>query len=430
MTHYRPFPGDRVKPVQLIGILHRLAGRTGHRFNQALGLEEEALRRGLAPLLLIHADAEPEVRAALPRARAVLHDPVFRPDRSFDERTAEFAAMLHAHLDASVRRGDRVLMTIATQCEARALAVWLRDLPARRKPWILVLFPSDRWNRGGAAERERQVAELEVLGAEVRALSAADRRRLLLASHTRGLAAELAGIVGAPFAVAPMLEDPRELAPAAGSPAHPPRIAVLGGARREKGSHRVRAIAAACRRRAAARFLVQIANETLTAGELAELEGIAGDSGVEVLRGPLGREEYSRALRESDLLLLPYDRLPYRQRPSGILSEAVLGGLPVVVPRGTWLAEQVETGTAAGVVYGDVAGEREGDGEIEATAEAVALALADLAALRARARSLAHGWRRAHSPGTFLDWLEGEIARREGTAPAWRERLGGLLVRP
>src|SRR5947209_19481793 len=80
-------------PVQLIGVLHRLAGRTGHRFNQALGIEEEARRRGMAPLLLIHAEAEPEVRAALPAALPVLHDPVFRRDWSFDRRTADFAAM-------------------------------------------------------------------------------------------------------------------------------------------------------------------------------------------------------------------------------------------------------------------------------------------------------------------------------------------------
>src|SRR5437868_5642229 len=83
-------------------------------------------------------------------------------------------------LSPRIAAGDRVLMTIATQCEARALAVWLRGLPARRKPWVLVLFPADRWNRAGAAERERQVAELGELGAELRRTPAADRRRLIL----------------------------------------------------------------------------------------------------------------------------------------------------------------------------------------------------------------------------------------------------------
>jgi glycosyltransferase involved in cell wall biosynthesis len=420
-----------VRPVQLICVLHRLAGRTGHRFNQALGLEEEARRRGMAPLLLIHAEAEREVRAALPAARAVLHDPVFRAGSSFAERTADFVAMLHRHLDAGVRRDDWVLMTIATQCEARAMALWSRQLPARAKPWILVLFPADRWNRAGAAERERQLAELRELGAELRAMPAADRRRLVFASHTEGLAAELERIVGTPFAVCPMIEPNGGLEltePAEPAACQPPRVAVVGGARREKGSHRVRAIATACRQRTAVRFLVQIANETLSPAELAELEGIAGDPHTEVLHGPLGREEYVRALRESDLLLLPYDSIPYRQRPSGILSEAVLCGLPIVAPRGSWLGEQIEEGRAAGVAYGDLEPEREESREIEAAAEAVALALADLEPLRARARALAPAWRRAHSPRRFLDWLEGEIAERSrtersGHRRSWRERF-------
>ncbi len=412
--------------IQLIGILHRLAGRTGHRFNQALGIEEEARRRGMAPLLLIHAEAEPEVRAALPAALAVLHDPVFRRDWSFDRRTADFAAMLDTHLSPRVSRGDRVLMTIATQCEARALAVWLRGLPARRKPWALLLFPADRWNRLGATERERQVAELRALGDELRRTPAADRRRLILASHTEGMAAELAGIVGAPFSLAPMAEHTAGLAPRDGPPSRPPWVAVLGGARPEKGSERLRAIAAACRRRTDVRFRVQLANETLSPQAWEELAGIAGDPAVEALHGPLGREEYARALRASDLLLVPYDRLPYRQRPSGQVSEAILCGLPIVAPRGTWMAEQVEAGRAAGVVYGEREGERAGDGEAEAAAGALAEAAAGLDALTAEARRLAPAWRQAHSLGPFLDWLEGEIAGRKAAASGregWRGRL-------
>jgi len=144
---------------------------------------------------------------------------------------------------------------------------------------------------------------------------------------------------------------------------------------------------------------------------------MAGDPAVEALHGPLGQEEYARALRGSDLLLAPYDRVPYRQRPSGPVSEAILCGLPVVAPRGTWMAEQVEAGRAAGVVYGDAERERAGDGEVEAAAGAVLEAMAGLEALAARARRLAPEWRRAHSLGPFLDWLEGEIAGRERRDP-------------
>src|SRR5262249_19103342 len=93
----------------------------------------------------------------------------------------------------------------------------------------------------------------------------------------------------------------------------------------------------------------------------------------------------------------------------------------IVAPRGTWMAEQVEGGRAAGVVYGEREGERAGDGEAEAAAGAVAEAAAHLDALTAEARRLAPAWRRSNSLGPFLDWLEGEIARREAAPePGWR----------
>jgi hypothetical protein len=388
---------------------HRLIGITGHRFHEALGLRDEAWRRGMKPVILIHETAHDAVRVALPDARAVLHDPVFRTDWSFNERTRDFVAMLHAQVDRELWRGDRVLMTVATQCEARALALWLRELPVERRPWILVLFPSDRWNRRGPEERERQVAEFRSLAADVAALAAADRRRLLFCSHTRGLSAEISSLLGQPLGVAPVPEIYKGMETlAAARPARldrPPRVAVLGGARMEKGSLRVRPVVQACRRRRLAlEFRVHLVNELLAPAEFEDLAAVAGEPGVTVVRGPLSRQEYLRLLAESDVLLLPYDRLPYRQRPSGTLAEAVGCGMPVVVPDGIWAAEQVEEGMAAGVVY-------EGD-DAEAIAEALGRCAAAIEPLRAQARALAPSWMRTHSAQAFLDWMEGEIAAR------------------
>jgi hypothetical protein len=100
---------------RLVVVHHRSIGFVGHRAQEALGLVDEAPRRGFAPLLFISAWALPEVRGAFPGARAVMHDPVFGPG-SFDERTSDFVAMLRAHLDAEVGVADVVLMTVATQC--------------------------------------------------------------------------------------------------------------------------------------------------------------------------------------------------------------------------------------------------------------------------------------------------------------------------
>jgi glycosyltransferase involved in cell wall biosynthesis len=332
---------------------------------------------------------------------------------SFDERTALFLRMLHEHVDPVVRRDDRVLMTVATQCEARAFAAWLAELPARKRPFILLLFVSDRWNRKGPEERERQVAEFRTLAAELAGRGPAVERRLLFACHTPGGRDELVSLLGTRVLLAPMAELEAGIVPAdrpVPSVQGPPRVAVVGGARPEKGFDRLPAIVQASRERTAAVFLLQLFNEQLSPEEWDALCRLAEEPGVEAARGQLDRAGYLGLFAAADLMLFPYSRIPYKQRPSGIFSEAVLSGLPVVVPSGTWLAEQVEEGAAAGVVY-------EGD-EPEAVATGLARCIADLPALQAQARERAPAWRRRHSLETFLDWFEAQIAVRQAEETA------------
>ncbi len=393
---------------RLVSIQHRLIGRNGHRFHEALGMQQSADRRGWGFLLLLHREAHPEVRQAL-RGRAVLHDPVFRDDLSFDARTADFVAMLHHHASHGIRPNDRVLQTVATQCEARAMARWLAELPEARRPWVLVLFLSDRWNRSGEIERQRQLAEFRALADELRALPAKVRRRLIFCSHTDGLRAEITSLLGEPVLLAPMNQatDGLELARRVSPPAvgETPRVVgVLGGARREKGSHLLPAIVEACRRRTPVDFVLQLNNELLAEDEFAALVALARETGVNAAHGALDRDAYIGLLAQCDLVLLPYERRPYRQRQSGILSEAVLAGLPAVVPDGTWLAEQVACGSAAGHIY---AGE-----SAEAIAAGVLGAIAELPRLQREASQRAAAWRNNHSLDAFLDWLEAEIAAR------------------
>jgi hypothetical protein len=132
--------------MKVICIHHRLAGFTSHHFNESLGFIHEFGRRGTEFLLLISIHARADIAAAL-HARAVLDDPTFRMEWSFAERSRRFVAMLHAQIDAELNANDCVLLTISTQLEAHALTCWLQELPPDKKPWIVVLFLSDRWNR-------------------------------------------------------------------------------------------------------------------------------------------------------------------------------------------------------------------------------------------------------------------------------------------
>jgi len=56
---------------------------------------------------------------------------------------------------------------------------------------------------------------------------------------------------------------------------------------------------------------------------------------------PLNVTNYARLMRESHIGLFLYDARKYYARCAGILVEMLMAGVPVIVPAGCWLAEQI-----------------------------------------------------------------------------------------
>jgi hypothetical protein len=56
---------------------------------------------------------------------------------------------------------------------------------------------------------------------------------------------------------------------------------------------------------------------------------------------PLAKDQYVRLIRDANIGLLLYDSKTYYARCSGILVEMLTAGVPVIVPAGCWLSEQI-----------------------------------------------------------------------------------------
>ncbi|HSY51598.1 MAG TPA: glycosyltransferase [Thermoanaerobaculia bacterium] len=392
--------------MKIICIHPRLAGYSSHHFNEAHGFMEEFDRRGTRFVLLVNAQAQPGIVAEL-RAHAVLDDPTFRLEWSFEERSHRFVRMLHKNVDWRLSAGDRVLITVSTQLEAHALTRWLRGLPRRKKPWIVILFVSDRWNRAGRDEYDRQIAEFRALRTAITNLAEEDARRLIFCTLTDLLAEELSELLGTTVDVAPLPLDyygePRPLK-SESRPSSLPRVAILGGTRREKGSYLIPDIIRACQSVVEVEFLVHLTNNTLSAEEAARLALIAGEPRVSVIREALPLSEYKAAFDSADIALFPYEVIPYRKRVSGVFAEAVTLGMPVIATAGTWMAEQIEAGRAAGAVSEDL--------QPDSIARAIARCVADLESLQQAAQALSVEWRTKTCLSAFVDFMEGQIARR------------------
>jgi glycosyltransferase involved in cell wall biosynthesis len=408
--------------MKIVCIHPRFAGLTSHHFNESQGFIEEFARRGGSFELLVSVHAPASIVEEL-GARAVLDDPTFRMEWSFEERSDRFLAMMHEHVDRRVDPDSCVLITVATQLEAHALTRWLVELPKRRKPWVVILFLSDRWNRSGQAERERQIGEFRKLEAVIASLSSGDARRLIFFSVTEPLAEELTGLLGTPVAVAPLpipSVDPRRYPPPDQRSGRP-RVAVLGGLRAEKGSYLLPGIVRACRSRVRVEFLLHLTNNNLDDDELEKLAPLKDEPHVTVIDRPITRPDYYRAVASADLGLFPYEVVAYRQRASGVFADMVAFGKPAVVTRGTWLAEQIESGHAAGTIAPDL--------EPDSLARAIANCVSDLEHLTSAAQALSAAWRESVSLSAFVDFMEATIAKRSLEAKSrarWPWRLSGV----
>ncbi|MBX2998958.1 MAG: glycosyltransferase [Caldilineaceae bacterium] len=82
----------------------------------------------------------------------------------------------------------------------------------------------------------------------------------------------------------------------------------------------------------------------LRASSDANLQQFARPDGltVEAVAATLSREEYLGQFARSNLLLLPYDPVAYRERTSGIFIEAVVAGKIPLVSRDTWMAYELQ----------------------------------------------------------------------------------------
>lgn len=62
---------------------------------------------------------------------------------------------------------------------------------------------------------------------------------------------------------------------------------------------------------------------------------------VTLHKSPLSSEDYLKLVKAGDIALLFYDRDNYYARSSGALVECIVAGIPVMVPSGSWLSEQI-----------------------------------------------------------------------------------------
>ena len=188
------------------------------------------------------------------------------------------------------------------------------------------------------------------------------------------------------------------------------RILYLGGARLEKGFHRlpqlVRALTDDRDRQRCFEFYFQAHKDApceereLTAAR-AELERLA-PRGVTLFTDPLSPAAYGELLAMGDAVVLPYDARSYAARSSGVFAEALAAGIPIVAPEGTWMSRRLPPG--AGLCYA----------AIEDAARCIRVISANQERFAEAAWRSSSAWRSEHDAGRLVSLLRARSAERAG----------------
>jgi glycosyltransferase involved in cell wall biosynthesis len=318
-------------------------------------------------------------------------------------RSAErLAASLHQiQRDESWSDNDILFFPYINLAEVMALARWRRQ--AGIAPRTVLLFRRDLDEQGidAAIGARSGAALLRQALADLYACPKSERVRLFTDSDN--LTEEHGQALRRRFQTAPIPVDPALFEPRPVRSKRSATLLYLGDARTEKGYGGLPVIARALKAELSSgrvQMLVQ-SNFNVPGGEpgiAAARDFLSLLPNVTLLLDSISPEQYNDYLFSADLILLPYQVERYISRTSGILAEAICAGVPALVPRGTWLADQVRR-HGAGIVFDTL--------DSEGPARAVVEALGSLDILQSKAEDRRAAFAHFHRPSRLAEFVCG-----------------------
>ncbi|MCH8342449.1 MAG: glycosyltransferase [Planctomycetes bacterium] len=246
--------------------------------------------------------------------------------------------------------GDIVFLPMLTDVEMLGLLKYYRRNQGSKKASWHLLF---RWNIYAGRDPQYSDQDHTLRRVHQRFCSFTKKlsgQRVFLYTDTDQLSHQYNRLAVSRFRTLPIpvAEDFRSSTPPTSD--HPVlTILYAGDARTEKGyahlPHIVRNLWPDYIATGRVRFTIQShfnirEGEPLSARARAVLQAYPPDR-VNLLFHPLHRHAYRDLITSADIVLITYDRDEYYARSSGIFAEALVAGLPVIVPSGSWMSLQL-----------------------------------------------------------------------------------------
>jgi glycosyltransferase involved in cell wall biosynthesis len=226
-------------------------------------------------------------------------------------------------------------------------------------------------------------------------------KTLFFTTENEAIASVYRGQYGIETRILPVpFGDAEPAAPCSGRPV----FGFFGYSKFEKGFHLLPQAIEICRAHGLdANFTVQLQHGGWEPATVAAERTLRQIPGVRLVEGVLSHEEYTVETGKIDAMLLPYDPVLFGLRGSGIFTQSVAAGRPVIASAGTFAGASIASGKAEGEVFSPQ--------DSAALAAAIMRLCSRLADSHARAAKLAKAFAHTHSAEAYVDVLLAHAAR-------------------
>ncbi len=402
--------------MRVIYIDPGLRNDLGHHANSCRAIMQELRRRGIEVWIVGHVTISAELQAELGAI------PLFRVHTYVQFDGDPFAGWLNMFDMASrvtaedlsriggIRPDDLVYLNSAQPAQFHAMVKWYQSLADDVRPRVVIEFGTDAGvTVASAGDAGKVVIHANDYRTDPRAmfhrfaanqLHEDDLKRFHLVTFDPVSSAIFSHVLGKRVTTIPLPQYTRDtVISRAGR--RPITVGVLGHQRADKGYQLMPLIA---RLLLAHEPDIQLLIHNGAPHEMPvvqnELRAHAKvDSRVTLNEEMAGPPLWDSLLRETDLILCPYDPIRFRSSYSALATEAVANGIPLVVPKDTSLSDLLRRFGEPGVSFDTWSP--------ESIVAAVRAAIADFDALAQRAVAAAGQWNATMGVGNMVGSLLG-----------------------
>jgi glycosyltransferase involved in cell wall biosynthesis len=391
-----------------------LRDNRGHHANYCRAIRGELERRGIAVSVLSFVGITPELQVelkAIPLFRVFTYwqtdgDPVCGWLNAFD--TAARATQEDLARLRGITADDVLYLNNAQPPQFLGLVKWWQSLAREQRPHAVLEFCTEP---GVDVEPSGQPGALELRLRDYRTdpramlyrfaarhLEDQDMPRFHLRTLERGISAVYAALLQRPVGVLPSPQS-AQIAVTSRAARYPITVSVLGHQRPDKGYHLMP--------RVARMMLTDVPDIRLLVhnGAPDEMRQVqeelrvhaTAESRLTLNEQTAGPELWAELLARSDLVLCPYDPAVFAARTSGVMSDAISLGIPVVVPAATALARLFMSFGEPGTVFDRY--------EPSSIVAATRQALANFDVIAGRAVAAAEQWKASMGVGNMVSAL-------------------------